>query len=830
MINNLINNKYFISFIVAIIVFQITYGFVALNPTNINWLMSAYHDWGTHYLGWAFYRNDPWGFPLTDVDSYFYPIGTNVGFTDTIPLLALFFKIFSGILPEDFQFYGIWFLACYFLVAFYSIKILNLYKINPVFVFLGVFLITANPVLAFRGMHPSLCAHWLLLASIYNFLIKSNSSNVLKINKSQIILLIISATINPYLTAMVAGFNIIVPLKHYFYEKTLNVKQFIFCPIISFFLAIIIWIVLGLIVFENNTNLDVGNIYGLYAFNLNSFFNSYGHYSKFIPHLGMVTDNQHEGFGYLGIGIILMFLISFFYVLFYKRRIFKQNKKLLPLLILSFLLFVFSVSNHVSFGKEIIFNYPTLGIVEKFGNIFRAIGRFIWVDYYLIIFFSVIIVSKMSINKYLKLSVFIFLFSFQMYDIENLLTSRDLKAGTFDTKLKDNQWLNVFRKFDEIVTYPPFTNNLVYNMDYQDLSFLALKSNRPITNGYVARENLNESKRYKDSLSNMLKRGEISKKQLFVTNRLNLKDFNVLLYKDMVNIFKIDNFYLICHKEINISSCLKQTKKEIIETDSILNIFKRGNNFVEYNNKWNTKENIQCNIETYSFEEDVMQISGWAFNKSVSTNLNDSIFIALTNKDKTYLFPTTAVSRGDITAVYKKGNLDNSGFSTTLFTDKLPKQAYDLGIVIKDQNGKYHYSKTDKLSEVGKRKYQTFTSINKLPYSKANIMSNLETIENKNTFIKMSGWAALEKKNSKNCKIKIVLLSKSKMYLYETNLVTRNDVTLANENKYNYDYSGFEFKFLTKELPKGEYSIGVIIEENNEKSSHYKQFEKKLTL
>jgi hypothetical protein len=497
---------------------------------------------------------------------------------------------------------------------------------------------------------------------------------------------------------------------------------------------------------------------------------------------------------------------------------------------LSFLLFVFSVSNQVSFGKEIIFNYPTLGIVEKFGNIFRAIGRFIWVDYYLIIFFSVIIVSKISINKYLKLTVFIFIFSLQMYDIENLLTSRDLKAGTFDTKLNDNQWLNVFRKFDEIVTYPPFTNNLVYNMDYQDLSFLALKAKKPITNGYVARENLNDSKRYKDTLLNMLKRGEISKKQLFVTNRLNLKDFNVLLYKDMVNICKIDNFYLIYHKEINISSYLKQTKKDIIETDSILNIFKRGNNFIEYNNKWNTKENIQFNVETYSFEEDVMQISGWAFNKSVSTNLNDSIFIALTNKDKTYLFPTTVVSRGDITAVHKKGNLDNSGFSTTLFTDKLPKQAYDLGIVIKDQNGKYHYSKTDKLSEVGKRKYQTFTLIDKLPDSKAIIMSNLETIENKNSLIKMSGWAALEKRNSINCKIKIVLMSKSKMYLYETNLVTRNDVTLANENKYNYDYSGFEFKFLTKELPKGEYRVGVIIEDTNEKSSHYKQFEKKLTL
>lgn len=829
MINNLIDNKYFISFIVAIIVFQITYGFVALNPTNINWLMSAYHDWGTHYLGWAFYRNDPWGFPLTDVDSYFYPIGTNVGFTDTIPLLALFFKIFSRILPEDFQFYGIWFLACYFLVAFYSIKILNLYKINPVFVFLGVFLITANPVLAFRGMHPSLCAHWLLLASVYNYLVKSDTQNALIINKNQVFLFVLSATINPYLSAMLAGFSIIVPFKHFFYEKTISLKQFVFFPIIAFALGIAIWLIFGLIVFDNNTNLDVGNIYGLYAFNLNSFINSYGHYSKFIPDLGMVTENQHEGFGYLGIGLILLLGIAIAYVLIFKRSIFKIHKILLPLIILSFFIFAFAVSNQVSFGKEVIFKYETLGIVEKLGNIFRAIGRFVWLIYYLIILFSIVIFSKIKLNHYFKLTLLLSLFTLQFYDIENILTSRNLKGGEFHTKLQDSKWIYLFKNFDEIVSYPPYTNNLVYGMDYQDLSFLALKAKKPITNGYVARENLSDSKRFKDTLANTLKRGEISKGRIYVTNSANLKDFNVLFYKDKVNLKRLDNFYLIYSKEKKLNTFLNESKEDIKSVDSIKSTFLKNNNFREVQNNWKTKENLQFNIESYTFEEDVMQISGWAFNKSSENSLKDSIFIALLDKDKSYLFPVNKVVRGDISKEYKRNDLDESGFFTTIFTDKLSKKAYTLAIVIKDKYGNFHNSKTDKLSEVGKKKYQTPAIIGKLPANQP-ILSNLEIIDKKDKTVRISGWAALENMNSNNNKIKIAFQSNSKIYVFNTELVMRNDVTTSHKNKFNYDYSGFKFKFLIKDLPKGTYKIGVIIENNDAGKEYYQQFEKTMTL
>src|SRR5271155_2960231 len=86
------------SFLSVLIIFQVKYGLQAVLPTNVSWLMTIMDDWGQHYLGWLFYQNEPWHFPLGQVDNMFYPLGTNVGFTDSIPLLCIFFKLFAPLL------------------------------------------------------------------------------------------------------------------------------------------------------------------------------------------------------------------------------------------------------------------------------------------------------------------------------------------------------------------------------------------------------------------------------------------------------------------------------------------------------------------------------------------------------------------------------------------------------------------------------------------------------------------------------------------------------------------------------------------------------------
>ena len=64
-----------------------------LDPRNFMWLMAG--DWLQHWLGWLFFRNDPWTFPLGRISSLLYPVGTNIGFTDSNPLVSLLLKPFA---------------------------------------------------------------------------------------------------------------------------------------------------------------------------------------------------------------------------------------------------------------------------------------------------------------------------------------------------------------------------------------------------------------------------------------------------------------------------------------------------------------------------------------------------------------------------------------------------------------------------------------------------------------------------------------------------------------------------------------------------------------
>jgi hypothetical protein len=821
---------YYILFIISLLIHHVVYGLETLVPTNINWLMSAYHDWGQHYLGWAFYRESDWTLPLGKMDNFYYPVGTNVGFTDSIPLLAFGFKLISFILPEEFQYYGVWLLACFFLNGLYTYKILKLFNVNRVYVFIACVLVLSNPVIVFRGMHPALCGHWLILASFYHYFIPTNQTNAIKNFKHQSIIFFLSTTINPYLAIMSASVTVVLAIKNYYFEKSINLKQAFLFPIVAIFSGLLFWIAFGLIELNNSTNLDVGSVYGsIYSFNLNSFFNSYGFYSKYIPQIGMLNDSQHEGFGYLGLGMIILVVISFITFIYFlvSKKINKTNLNLVPLVIICLLMLIFSITNVVTFGTEIIFKYPTFGFIEKLGNIFRAVGRFSWPLYYLIFLGSFLIFSKIKMNKYITILVLFIIMSIQLYDINNLLTSRELKSGTFDSKLDEEKWKLLVDNFDEIITYPSYGNNMVYNMDYQDLMYVALKSKKPISIGYVARENVKEGQAYKDTISLKLKNGEILKNQLFVTNKANIKDFNVLIYKDKVNLKRLDDFILVYSKEAKIKTNYVDSQQNKTFTDSIVAYYKKANKINTFEKNYSSKENIQFNVEVFSNEEDVIQLSGWAFLKSSTNNLKDSIFIGLSNNVKTYIFATKNQVRGDITTVYKKGNLDNSGFMTTVFTDKLPKDSYTLSLIIKDDKGNYHIAKTDKLSEVGKKKYK-IPVISSAKFQVADVMYNLEKIDRKKGIVKINGWAAVKNQNSNNKTLKLILSNSTKKLELETDLILRNDVTMANNNKFNYDFSGFELVFKEKDIPKGDYNIGILIFDNKTKVSIFKNLEKNI--
>lgn len=121
--------------LIGFVVFIFIYGFEVIDVTNEAWLYSA-EDLTQHYYGWVFYRNADWTFPIGLFNTLSYPEYSSVVFTDSIPLFAILFKIISGILPETFQYLGIFGVICYMLQGVFAFTLLRKFVNSKLFAIL----------------------------------------------------------------------------------------------------------------------------------------------------------------------------------------------------------------------------------------------------------------------------------------------------------------------------------------------------------------------------------------------------------------------------------------------------------------------------------------------------------------------------------------------------------------------------------------------------------------------------------------------------------------------------------------------------------------------
>ena len=555
--------------ILTIFAFKIGLGFDKLNPGNISWLFEARADWASHYLGWCFYRDATWQFPLGNIDRYYYPIGTNIGFTDSIPLLAIPLKLISFLLPENFQYFGLWLFLCMFLNGYYSLKIFQYFNLNKIAAYLLVVIILLNPVFIFRQIHPSYCAHWLLIGSIYLYLTTNKKSKNLKSKLNhQLILLFLSCFITVYLTAVVFGFLLIVLFNLFYYDKLISLKK----GLIYFFSSLIIlvgsWSLIGLINYSKHTDIASTGFYGTYKMNLNSLYNPLGN-SKLLPNHDLVTGYQQDGFMYLGLGVLLMILISGGYALqrYIKNKEIFFNKKLIPLFILCICLTVFAVTNVVSFNNQNIFTIPFLEKMVVIGDIFRASGRFFWSVYYLILFYFIIIFNKIPFSKYVKIGLVGLLVVIQLFDTSPVFTKKTGQLGDYKPPMNIKYWNSVFSNFKSIITVMPFNNDLVSFQDYQEIAYFAYKSGGSVTNGNLARYDGKEAQLYINKITNEIIKGEFPLENLYVSNKENLKYFSIAYKKGLINITNSDGYYFVYSSKKAMKNLASNTIK-----DKLLNL------------------------------------------------------------------------------------------------------------------------------------------------------------------------------------------------------------------------------------------------------------------
>ena len=349
-----------------------------VDPLYTGWVRNGGGDNLQHYLGWRFYRNDGWNRFLLFMRNLNYPVGTSVIVTDSNPLVCLLLKPLNSILPDEFQFNGIWIVLSYLLIALFSGVISWHLTRKVTFTLAGTIISIFNPVVMQRALiHDTLTAHWLILAAVWlalNFKKRWNPVGWFVLTEAALL-------IHIYFIPMIA-FVLVLQIIRMLVKKQPVINMIVLIAV--FLLALI----LGYYIFGFSHILPQTGSYGELSMNLNAFINP-----DSIPSiLGSRATNplQYEGFNYWGIGLLLIVLAAC--ILDGKNLLKNSLLYLLPALILV----LTAVSNEAYFDKTLIWHLEIPGWMNSFLSIFRSSGRLVWPLYYLVLFVSLYVLAKKS--------------------------------------------------------------------------------------------------------------------------------------------------------------------------------------------------------------------------------------------------------------------------------------------------------------------------------------------------------------------------------------------------------------------------------------------------
>lgn len=816
--NNSKRFLYLTAFILVTIIFQFAYGLQTLWPGNINWLMQVKHDWGQHYLGFLFLKNESWHFPLGHIANLFYPLGTNVGFTDSIPVLALVFKLIAPLFGDDFQYFGMWLYACHLLASYFTIKLLRLFHVNAISILIAVVFIAANPVLIYQGMHPALCAHWMLLASIYYYLLPTDNITAKSVLKKQLRLMLFAAIINPYIWLMVMGFSMALFCKFLFINKSIKPAKAIAQLVEATVVLFILWYVIGMIDFKKNEDLNLSDGFGLGSMNLNSLWNPNGLSSYFKPS-DWVRPDQYEGFMYLGAGMILLSLIvTVWYAFLFvfkkqdeagvkaKAKLF--TKSMIPFYLLLILFALFAVSHIVTYNKDVLFTIPLPALVLKFGDVFRASGRFFWPVYYILFVFVITAAAKTGWKQIFISSLLGVALLLQLVDTKILFSYRNLQHGTYKTGMSDAQWKQLFESNEEIVMYPPFQTNYATPMDYQFFCYMAATLNKPITTGYVARYNGKEVLAFSDSLNKELNRAELPENRLYITTKEYLKDFAVVIQSDKCNYTVLDQYIIITARRNKTLASVKSNNGALLTQ---INKTIGARTEFELTTTPAPGGTLRYSIDHFYNDYNFIFMSGFCLIENTKNNRFDSSYIILSSPNGTYRAKTTVFERTDITDFFKGEDLKSAGYKNHLFTNNVPKGMYNLGFMVITKDGNRIMQLTDqtvrvKLSEFA-RVFEA-TGIAKPDSIRFNV-EGITKLDTASTLLK--GWAFFPDQNAEYNTIQLVLHNDVGIFNIETDPVMRSEIASYFNSSKNWTRSGFTARIQNKSIPKGNYKLGIEI-------------------
>lgn len=534
--------------IIAAVFFIAFYGIKVLDPTNTDWLLTG-GDLKQHYLGWAFYRDSGWSFPIGIADNLAYPYGLPITYMDSIPLLAIPFKVIAGVLPEPFQYFGWWGLLCYMLQGGLAALIIRKWTKNPLVILLIALVFIISPIMMFRMFaHTALASHWLILLGILFIVYRAQFATLKQELIAWSVLLVLSVLIHPYFVPMsfvlLAIYNIFTYRS--FWITALKTATPLLATVVAF------WVIGGLEV----TGGGSGGGLREYSLNVNALINPL-YWSTFLPPMPLAKPS-HETVAYLGLGVLLLIPVAWFclsstikklsWQQFVKTIKKPQTIQWLLVIVVLILTFLAAAGPVFYWGKMQLVAVPIPELVEKAWSIFRANARLFWPVYYAIIFgvFAVFLLYAKK-KRMTQTTIVIFLLPFialQVLDI-GLSHNAHIKHGAisksrqvpYQSDFSIEDWDRYANGKKTVVLLDQKLNN----RKFFALTDVALKYKLALNKGYFARAPIEAIAAYQKEQIALLNDGKANMEQnVYLTEE---KDFAESF--TAYSVTYLDGYYII---------------------------------------------------------------------------------------------------------------------------------------------------------------------------------------------------------------------------------------------------------------------------------------------
>lgn len=472
-----------ISLLVGVFVFVALYGVDVLSFTNVDWLLNR-GDLSQHYIGWKFYRNSVWIFPFGLMDNIAYPYKTSIIFTDSIPLFAVFFKILSPILPEHFQYFGLWGVISYAFQSLMGAYIIRRFTNSRLACVLGGLFFTLTPFMIYRMFgHTALASHWIILASILILLYYDYNKK-----HKEIVLIVwfcigfITAGIHLYLFPVCW----IVSFGYMIYQFVDSRDKLSFLNPVCF-LAGVLLNIFFLGGFSTTAAINGGTL-GECGLNLISLINPQGTsiLLKDQPMYQMAWPN--ETYVYLGVGMLCFMLLTVPYIFrcFFDGRLHillkGRKKEIITYSTIVIIMLFVSMGPVSAFRETLLYKIPVDGLVKTMWGVFQATARLSWIIVYLMITFAFYLNLKQWTTK-ITISLLIVCISLQAMDLSVFFKRIHVSfAGTqsYETQLASPDWTDIPNQIEHVY----LSKSLIDNYDIADW---ASDNKLTLNNFYFAR-------------------------------------------------------------------------------------------------------------------------------------------------------------------------------------------------------------------------------------------------------------------------------------------------------------------------------------------------------